>query len=427
MTYAETLQYLYANLPMFQRVGATAYKKDLTNTLELCNTFDNPQQKLRFIHVAGTNGKGSVSHMLASILQSAGYKTGLYTSPHLKEFTERIKVNGEQVDQDFVVNFVERVRPEIERIKPSFFEITVVMALEYFAHKQVDIAVVEVGMGGRLDSTNVITPEVSVITNIGFDHMDFLGDTLQEIAFEKAGIIKEKMPVVISERQEEVRGVFETAAFAKGSPLFFAGDTYRVQRDDTTEAMVASASGQPVLGNITLPLQGNYQMKNLAGVLQTIHVLNQKDFSITNEQVLDGLKKVVVQTGLKGRWQKLGEQPLIICDTAHNADGIRLVIEQLQGITYNHLHMVIGMVKDKDRSAVLRLLPVDATYYFCQANIPRALDADVLKDEAESYGLMGEVIRNVNEAIDRAKTRAGKNDLIFIGGSTFVVAEIDNL
>ena len=427
MTYAETLQYLYANLPMFQRVGATAYKKDLTNTLELCNTFDNPQQKLRFIHVAGTNGKGSVSHMLASILQSAGYKTGLYTSPHLKEFTERIKVNGEQVDQDFVVNFVERVRPEIERIKPSFFEITVVMALEYFAHKQVDIAVVEVGMGGRLDSTNVITPEVSVITNIGFDHMDLLGDTLQKIAFEKAGIIKEKVPVVISERQEEVRGVFETAAFAKGSPLFFAGDTYRVQWDDTTEAMVASANGQPVLGNITLPLQGNYQMKNLVGVLQTIHVLNQKDFSITNEQVLDGLKKVVVQTGLKGRWQKLGEQPLIICDTAHNADGIRLVIEQLQGITYNDLHMVIGMVKDKDRSAVLRLLPVDATYYFCQANIPRALDADVLKDEAESYGLMGEVIRNVNEAIDRAKTRAGKNDLIFIGGSTFVVAEIDNL
>jgi dihydrofolate synthase/folylpolyglutamate synthase len=427
MTYAEALQYLYANLPMFQRVGASAYKKDLSNTLALCEIFDNPHQKLKFIHVAGTNGKGSTSHMLASVLQSAGYKTGLYTSPHLKEFTERIKVNGAEVNHDFVVSFVEKVKPHIDIIKPSFFEITVVMAFEYFVQQQVDIAVIEVGMGGRLDSTNVIIPEVSVITNISYDHMDLLGDSLLKIAFEKAGIIKEHVPVVISERQGEVSGVFETTALAKGSPVAFAQDQFLVRRQVDGQNVDILSKGEILLGDVHFPLHGDYQLKNLPGVMKALEILNRKGYRITDQHIRHGLEHVLAQTGLKGRWQQLNRRPLIICDTGHNAEGIRAIVTQINSYAYDNLHMVIGMVKDKDRLAVLKLLPKSASYYFCHPKIPRALDADLLKTEAEAFGLKGKVIADVNDAIAEAKSVAGPSDFIFVGGSTFVVAEIEGL
>jgi len=424
MTYAETLTYLYQNLPMYQRVGAIAFKKDLTNTLALCHALGNPQNQFRSIHIAGTNGKGSSSHMLAAVLQAAGYKTGLYTSPHLKEFTERIRINGIEVSKEFVVDFVERIQPSIEKINPSFFEITVAMAFDYFAHQQVDVAVIEVGLGGRLDSTNVITPALSLITNISWDHMDFLGDTLEKIAFEKAGIIKPKVPVVISERQPEVAQVFINKAHEMSSSITFASDHYQV---------LAEAGGQYSIHHenkdytLQVDLTGGYQTRNIAGVLACLDVLKKCGFTIDDKPIQQGLRNVMKTTGLRGRWQTIGHNPLMICDTGHNEGGIREIVRQIQATRYRKLHMVIGMVRDKDITKILGLLPTEATYYYCAATIPRAMPAEELKIKAERVGLKGNVYATVNEAMEAAKRNSREDDFIFIGGSTYVVAEVENL
>jgi dihydrofolate synthase/folylpolyglutamate synthase len=419
--YSSALNYLYDRLPMFQRIGAAAYNRDLTNTLALCEALGNPQNKLKCIHVAGTNGKGSSSHMIAAMLQSAGYKTGLYTSPHLKEFTERIRINGQEIEQAFVVDFVKRIKPSIEKISPSFFEMTVAMAFDYFVFQGVDVAVIEVGLGGRLDSTNVITPLVSLITNISYDHKDLLGNTLQQIAFEKAGIIKRTAPVVISEEQTEVRDVFLKKAAEENTPLEFASSRF------TFDGRTISENGIIRFEDMNPQLKGDYQTKNIPGVLLTIEKLNEKGFLISEANIKSGIENVITLTGLKGRWQKLGEQPLIIADTGHNEAGIQEIVKQISSIKYERLHMVIGMVKDKDISGVLRLLPKEANYYFCQAKIPRAMDANDLAKNAQEFTLLGEIVPDVNSALTRAKERAGKNDFIFIGGSTFVVAEINDL
>jgi dihydrofolate synthase/folylpolyglutamate synthase len=425
-TYAETLEFLYRALPMFQRVGAVAYKKDLTNTLALCAALGNPHHRFKSIHIAGTNGKGSTSHMMASVLQEAGYKTGLYTSPHLKEFTERIRVNGEEVTRDFVVDFVRRIKPEIERIQPSFFEITVAMAFDYFARTEVDVAVIEVGLGGRLDSTNVITPLLSVITNIGMDHKDLLGDTLDKIAFEKAGVIKPGVPVVVSERQDAVHHVFDEKASTTGSPLMFASDVYDAtwHGDGTLDI---HKHQQPWISRVDVALKGAYQKKNVPAVLMACDVLNTLGFDLSRATVQAGLVNVVRNTHLKGRWQQLGDSPVMVCDTGHNAEGITEVLQQLRKQSYRRLIMVWGMVKDKDPEAVLGLLPKHAYYIFCQASIPRALPADDLKVFADQTGLWGEVVPNVQEAVRKAQSLATPDDFIFIGGSTFVVAEIEQL
>lgn len=426
LSYEATLQFLYANLPMFQRVGAAAYKADLTNTIALCEELGNPQHHFKSVHIAGTNGKGSSSHMLAAILQTAGFKTGLYTSPHLKEFTERIRINGEEVNKSFVIDFVERIRPAIERIQPSFFEITVAMAFDYFAQQKVDLAIIEVGLGGRLDSTNVITPLASLITNISWDHKELLGDSLPKIASEKAGIIKPHVSVVISERQTDVADVFAAKANATNSHLQFASDVYEV--DSSTEGNFQIHNRETgVKMNLSLDLKGTYQRKNVAGVLAIVDLLRKNGFTISNDHVVDALQNTTTLTGLKGRWQKLSEQPLIICDTGHNEGGIREVVQQIRQQRYNRLWIVLGCVKDKDLQAVLSLLPKEAYYFFCQAKIPRALDATELMRQSVAVGLTGEVIADVNQAIRMAKERSGKDDFIFIGGSTFVVAEIDEL
>lgn len=427
-TYQEALQYLYENLPMFQRVGSIAFKKDLTNTLRLCKVLGDPQYKFKSVHVAGTNGKGSTAHMLASVLQESGYKTGLYTSPHLKDFTERIKIDGKEVSQEFVLEFVNKIKPFIEEIRPSFFEITVAMAFDYFAQNKVDLAVVEVGLGGRLDSTNVITPMVSVITNISWDHKELLGNSLTEIAFEKAGIIKEGIPVVISERQQEVQEVFMNMSKQKDAKIFFASDEYTVdlQVKPEFQGIDILKEKQIYLKDVKFPLRGFYQRKNVPGVIKTVDLLSPH-FSISADQLKNGLEGVITNTGLKGRWQILSLNPTVVCDTAHNFSGIQEVMHQLSTISHNNLHIVWGMVKDKDYSQILTLLPKHATYYFCQANIPRAMDAHILQEEAGKYGLHGITIQDVNEAKNSALGKALRNDLIFIGGSTFVVAEISEV
>lgn len=423
--YQQTVEYLYQILPMFQRQGASAIKKGLSNTIALCEALGNPHRKFKSIHVAGTNGKGSTSHMLAAILQTAGYKTGLYTSPHLKQFTERIRVNGREVDQQYVVEFVKRIQPLIEKIQPSFFEITVVMAFDYFAQHDVDVAVVEVGMGGRLDSTNVIHPILSVITNIGMDHMDLLGDTLDKIAMEKAGIIKTGVPVVISERQKDIDQVFIDEASEKQAPIFFSSDHFKQQNENGIYNIIYDQN--VFLNDVTLDLNGFYQRKNILGVMQSVKILREQLFKLEDEVIRSALKNVSSLTGLKGRWQKLSDEPLMICDTAHNVDGLQEVMRQINQENFSKLHIVMGMVKDKDITKALVLLPKEASYYFCQAKIPRALSAEELCVRAEEYGLRGEVIPDVNDAIACAKQRASKTDMIFIGGSSFVVAEINDL
>jgi dihydrofolate synthase/folylpolyglutamate synthase len=429
MTYQETLDFLFNALPMFQRIGAAAYRNDLNNTYALCAHLDNPERTLKCIHVAGTNGKGSTSHALCSVLMEAGYKVGLYTSPHLKSFTERIKINGIDIPEQEVVDFVVDNKVFLEELKPSFFEMTVGMAFWFFAKEKVDIAVIEVGMGGRLDSTNVILPEVSVITNIGFDHMQFLGNTLPLIAGEKAGIIKPNVPVVISQNQEETFPVFQKKAQEMKAPIYFAEDFIKVK------SIGLNPSGKRVYevidegknDQIELDLQGNYQEKNLPGILQTIKILKSLGWKIEDFAVKNGLSKIVSNTGLKGRWQILGQNPLIICDTGHNEDGIRMIVDQINELEYWKLFMVLGMVNDKDVTKVLSMLPKNAWYIFCQATIPRAMDAEELSNKAFEVGLNGEVIRDVNLAIEKAKNLASEDDLIFIGGSTFVVAEINDL
>ncbi len=404
MTYQDTLNWMFSKLPMYQRQGKSAYKADLGNSIKLAHHLNNPQQKIKFIHVAGTNGKGSTSHMLASILQESGLNVGLFTSPHLKDFRERIKVNGKMVSKQFVMGFIKRNEAFLNHNHLSFFEMTSGMALDYFAKQQVDIAVIEVGLGGRLDSTNIIHPEVSVITNIGFDHMQFLGDTLEKIAFEKAGIIKEQTPVVIGEWHKQTEHVFRNVAKGKKVPIFFV--------DKESVATYQS------------DLKGNYQQYNIKTVVKTIEVLNSLGYNIKDRPIQNGLLNVVKNTGLKGRWQVLQTNPKIICDTAHNKEGLQLVMKQLQTEKFNNLFLVFGVVNDKDINSIVHLLPNDAYYFYCKPDVPRGLDVSVLKSKFDGFGFEGEACNSVNDALEKAKLKANSDDLIYIGGSTFVVAEI---
>jgi dihydrofolate synthase / folylpolyglutamate synthase len=422
--YNETIQLLYSQLPVYHHIGPAAYKKDLTNTLELCALLDNPQRKFKSIHVAGTNGKGSSSHMLAAILQTAGYKTGLYTSPHLKDFSERIKINGTEIKKDFVVAFAAKMQSAMEKIRPSFFELTVAMAFEYFAQEKVDIAVIEVGLGGRLDSTNIIDPEVSLITNIGFDHMDILGDTLPEIASEKAGIIKPGRPVIISERQPEVENVFIAKAKESASPICFASDLVTAKKFDNGNVIVQWQLGKDSL-TLSPALKGLYQLKNIKGVVQAVLILKTLGYTISDESVVVGINNTTDLTGLKGRWQKINDRPLTICDTAHNAEGLSEIVKQIKITPYKNLKWVLGMVSDKPHEKILSFLPTDAQYYFCQAKIPRAMDAEKLSHLAARFGLKGKVVRDVNEALNTARKESSEDDLIMVGGSTFVVGEVE--
>ncbi|MCE7054567.1 bifunctional folylpolyglutamate synthase/dihydrofolate synthase [Algoriphagus sp. AGSA1] len=469
MDYQESLDYLFNSLPMFQRVGAAAFRKDLRNTIALCDHLGNPERKFKSIHVAGTNGKGSSSHSLAAVFQSAGYKTGLYTSPHLKSFTERIRINGQEISPDLVVQFVQENKSFLDELKPSFFEMTVGMAFWHFAQQEVDIAIVEVGMGGNFDSTNVIVPVLSLITNIGFDHVQFLGDTLPLIAGEKAGIIKKNVPVVISETHNETSTVFVKKAHGMNSPITFADENWKavkVSEEDgkakfriyTRDGFKRSGGTQITAGEnatggglqstadgsngrslaqigakvekefgLTFGLNGNYQQYNLPGILESIVKMRQMGWDLPEKAVLDGLKNVTELTGLKGRWQTLSTNPTVLCDTGHNEAGFREILSQLETYTFEKLWMVLGMVQDKDISKVLSMLPKSAFYIFCEAKIPRALPAEQMAGKAASYGLKGEVIPEVNEALAFARKNAGENDLIFVGGSTFVVAEIEEL
>ena len=405
MNYQETINWMFNQLPMYQLQGACAYKKDLTNAHLLANHLENPQKNLQCIHVAGTNGKGSTSHMLASILQEAGYKVGLYTSPHLKDYRERIKINGIKISEEFVCDFINKNKAFFEANDLSFFEMTVGLAFDYFAKEKVDIAIIEVGMGGRLDATNIITPLVSVITNIALDHTQFLGNTTEAIAHEKAGIMKPGIPVIIGEYTEATRSVFLAKAAANNSEIYFASNL--------------------ISQNYPSDLIGDYQVYNKKTVLQTIEEINsQKEFIISDSNIKSGLLNVVKNTGLEGRWQQLGESPKIICDTAHNKNGLEIVMKQIQKEKFDTLHIVLGVVNDKDLDEVLPLFPTDAIYYFCKPNIPRGLETSILQEKAATLGLKGEVYNSVSESYKKALQNATMSDFIYIGGSTFVVAEI---
>jgi len=428
MNYAQTIQYLYEQLPVFHRIGAAAYKPDMGNIAALCDMLGRPQHKFKSIHIAGTNGKGSVSHMLASILQESGYKTGLHTSPHLKDYRERFRINGRLMRKKEVVEFVKKWKTEFEQLKPSFFEMSVALAFDHFARNIVDVAVIETGMGGRLDSTNVITPQVSVITNIGWDHMMFLGNTLAKIALEKAGIIKHKVPVVLGESHSETSNVFINRAMEMQCRIWFADDAYKVERLNYTKITGTYYqivhNSQIRFRRLFCPLGGDYQIRNIATVLQTVDVLRDTGYEISDTNIAQGISHVVRNTGLKGRWQVLSRNPLTIADIGHNKDGISWVVNQLKRMKYRRLHVVFGMVNDKDAGSILSLLPADAVYYYCRPDIPRGLDANVLRDIAMGYNLQGQSYGSVNEAYSAAKLIAGKDDLIYIGGSTFVVAEV---
>ncbi len=404
MTYEETLEYLFRQLPMYQRQGKSAYKKDLTNTLALCEVLKNPHDKFKSIHIAGTNGKGSSAHMLASIFQEAGYKTGLYTSPHLKDFRERIRINGEVISKTSVVDFVKKYDEKFKSISPSFFEWTVALAFDSFAEEKVDIAIIETGLGGRLDSTNIINPEICLITNIGFDHMDMLGDTLTAIAGEKAGIIKKSVPVVVSNHSGE-REVFKRKAEEMQAPVVFANEIEYIPK-------------------LASDLDGNYQRENIKGVYLTCQLAIQQGWKVSDEQLKKGLLNVKKNTNLRGRWDVLKERPLIIADTAHNKEGLSIALEQLLQLSHETLRFVIGFVKDKDIETVLQLFPKNATYYFCQANVPRALAVEDLKQIAERIGYKGSYYKTVNAAFNEAKKNQQNADIIYVGGSNFVVAEI---
>ena len=427
MTYQQTLDYLLHKLPMFSRIGAAAMRKDLTNTITLCEALGNPQNKFKTIHIAGTNGKGSTSHMLAAILQTAGYKTGLYTSPHLKDFRERIRIDGMFCDEDFVIDFTQRIQPLIDSIDPSFFEITVAMAFDYFAFKQVDIAVIEVGLGGRLDSTNIITPALSIITQINWDHMNLLGDTLEAIAGEKAGIIKQGIPVVIGETTPETLPVFQKKATALSAPLHLAKEKryiagWNYQHHHLLVEVAETALDQHI--TYELDLTGIYQTKNLLTVLEAAHQLQLMGWNTGADIRHKALKQVKRLTGLHGRWDVVHLNPVVVLDVGHNEDGIRQIAAQLELTEYDQLHIVIGMVKDKDIERVLRLLPDHAIYYFTQADIPRALDAVTLQEKAYTYGLKGAVYPEVNQAVQHALKIAAPKDLILVCGSVFVVGEV---
>jgi len=427
MTYKETVDYLFSLLPAYHRVGKPAYKGNLDNTLELDRSFNHPHRKFRTVHVAGTNGKGSVSHMTASVLQEAGFRTGLYTSPHLKDFRERIKVDGVMIEEEEVIRFVEQHDALMRRVKPSFFELTVAMAFDYFARMSVDVAVIEVGMGGRLDSTNIITPELSVITNIGHDHMEFLGNTLAAVAGEKAGIIKEGVPVVIGETQAETAEVFRQKAATANAPLVFAERRFICRLGKTfPNSLMRQFTLEGLEDGITMkgetPLGGLAQQKNIQTAAAVVEALSS-GFGLTREHFLRGVAAVVTNTGLMGRWQVLSRSPLTVCDTGHNREGLEYVMRQIRSTRKQKLHIVIGFVNDKDLGSVLPLFPRDARYYFTRASVPRALDEKLLMTEAGRYGLSGSAYASVPEAVEAARTAAGPRDMIFIGGSTFVVAD----
>lgn len=404
MTYQEALDWMFVQLPMYQRQGAAAYKKDLSNTLLLAGHLNHPERNFKSIHIAGTNGKGSSSHMLASVLQEAGYKVGLYTSPHLKDFRERIKINGSEIPEPYVVDFINKHKSFFEANQLSFFEMTVGLAFQYFSEEEVDFAIVEVGLGGRLDSTNILTPEVSVITNIGLDHTQFLGDTLEKIAFEKGGIIKEGVPVVVGEYHQQTFPVFSELANQKAAVLYSAFEL--VDSDYESD------------------LQGSYQQHNIKTVVQTVEVLRTQGYQIAESDLVAGLQNVVSNTGLLGRWQVLSTAPKTICDTAHNKEGLSYTMEQLKNERFENLHIVLGVVSDKDLDAVLPLFPKQARYYFCQPDLGRALDVHQLEKEAVKYQLSGTVYKSVREAYSAAQKSASIHDCIYIGGSTFVVAEV---
>jgi dihydrofolate synthase / folylpolyglutamate synthase len=429
-SYKAAINYLYNRLPVFQRIGPAAYKNSLENTQKLDELYHYPHRQYSTVHVAGTNGKGSVSHMLASILQSAGYRTGLYTSPHLKDFRERIRINGKMIFKTNVIRWVSNFLElnKTAHIEPSFFELTVAMAFDYFAREKVDIAVIEVGLGGRLDSTNIISPEISVITNISFDHQALLGDTLTKIAEEKAGIIKPGVPVVISQWQPEVTEVFIQKGKDLNAPVCFAGLEYSADYGlvdmEGRQVMNVRHNDELAFPQLKVDLLGNYQRLNVPAVLKTVELLNSKGWKIPVKAVYDGLAKTSGQTGLLGRWQIIGHKPLVICDTGHNEAGIRQVSEQLRQMSYKKLHFIIGVVSDKDPGPIFSLLPKTARYYFTKANIPRALDENILQQKALLTGLTGDTYSTVISAFEAAKSEAGNNDLIFVGGSNFTVAEI---
>lgn len=424
MTYQETLDYLYAKLPMFQRVGDQAFKKDLTNTLALLEALDNPHKKFKSIHIAGTNGKGSVTHIIASIIQEAGYKVACYTSPHYKDFRERIKINGIFVSEEYVVNFVNQHQQLIEKIQPSFFEITVVMAFDYFAQQEIDIAIIETGMGGRFDSTNVLTPLLSIITNISFDHQQFLGDTLAKIAFEKAGIIKHEVPVIIGEFQNETNEAFIDKAMEMNTSLFYAHELFEINEfvSDVEGSQFTTYFGNKKL-NYTTDLSGSYQQKNIQTVLAAIMLLPE-DFKIEDESKRKGLENVRMNTYFLGRGMKLNNEPLVIADSAHNEAGIVELNKLIASTPFKNLHFVYGTVADKDLSKVIPLLDQNATYYFCKANIPRAMNVQELSEKAHSLGLKGASFNSVMEAYQGALSNAKADDLIIVSGSIFVVAEV---
>ena len=433
MTYQETIGYLYDRLPVFQNIGARAFKPGLHTTRELCKALGDPQEKYPTIHIAGTNGKGSTSHMLAAILQESGYRVGLYTSPHLKDFRERIRVNGACVPEEFIIGFVADQKSNIDRLSPSFFEVTVAMAFSYFEQANVDVAVIEVGMGGRLDSTNVITPELSVITNISFDHMQFLGDTLGKIAGEKAGIVKSGVPVVVSEYQNaEIGDVITAAAEAANAPLMFASDVFQVDFVTLADGKMLvdvqeKATGAIVAKGLASDLTGSYQLKNIAGVWAAKDVLASRGWKITDESVRRALESASAITGLKGRWQQLRKSPDVYCDTAHNTAGLTMTLAQFDTVCKGTKRLVVGFVGDKDISTMLSLFPKDAQYYFCEPSNMRALKAEELQLRALEYGLIGKTFRNVNEALEDAIKDSAPTDAIYVGGSTFVVADIESL
>jgi len=415
---------------MYSRIGAAAFKKDLTNTITLCERLGNPHLKFKSIHVAGTNGKGSVSHMLAAILQTAGYNTGLYTSPHLKDFRERIKVNGDEISEKFIIAFTEKIKPLIEEIEPSFFEITVAMAFDYFAEQKVDVAVVEVGLGGRFDSTNIITPELSVITNIGWDHMNILGDSLEKIAFEKAGIIKPGVPVIIGETLPGTKSIFEKIAAEKNAPLHLATEERSIagwQWEKHELIVEVAEQGKTDHKKFHLDLPGIYQSKNLLTVLEACSVLKGLGYKLNEDDTRHGLQKTKKITGLHGRWEIIHENPTIILDVGHNEDGIKQIVQQIELTQHHDLHIIIGMVKDKEIDTVLSLLPHSANYYFSQAHIPRALPAETLKEIAGKFNLNGKIVADVNEAIKEAKSKAHKDDLVLVCGSVFLVGEVNTI
>ncbi len=420
MTYEETLNFLYSRLPMFQRIGSAAYKVGLDTSLALAQMYDNPQRAYHTIHVAGTNGKGSTSHSLAAILQQSGYKVGLYTSPHLMDFRERIRVNGEKISKDYVIGFVKKYIEAKSELTPSFFELTMMMAFDYFRAEKVDIAVIEVGLGGRLDSTNIINPDLSIITNISFDHTQFLGDTLPKIASEKAGIIKPNTPVVIGSADGDVRRVFEEKARKEHAKIIFAQGSYECKRDNEGYWQIDTSE----FGTITAELQGECQAENCLTIINAVKQLLILGYEITPEAVREGFAHVCMMTGLMGRWMKIGDKPLRICDTGHNVGGITHIVEQLQKERTGVLRIIIGFVNDKDVTHIFEMMPKDAVYYFTQAQLPRALDAEKVKEQAGRFGLQGDVYACVSDAYNAATEQADEDDFIYIGGSTFIVADL---